>query len=216
MNINKFLLIITFGITFFSACSKSSSSSDTSPSDPNSSPSDIITGTVSGAVSGTSASTSMAFQNYKSNILNYFLNHTFLTQTAFASSSSCPTLASSTCSGIFTLTYNGCSFGSSKAIWTGNQYVTFTSGTCQWTPAANAVFTRTFSTGTTRLAAGGVVTVSLDTTNASGFSSSVSGGETITVGGSWPNRTIAINGLHLVAAGRRRCTASCGAAGRAC
>lgn len=183
-------IILLSGI-IISSCNKSDSS-DLNTTD-SSSASELVSSSVSGAVSSSSSTGSLTFLEKQNNFKEYLTK--FLTNYAYAANS-CPTPSSTACTGNnIVLTYSNCNFGSSAATWNGSQTLTFTSG-CGWTPGA-VTFTRTFSSGTTRTSAAGVV-VTLDTTNASGYSSQVSGGSTITVS-AFPARTIVINGIHLTA-----------------
>ena len=118
-------------------------------------------------------------------------------------------LTAATCSvATITIPDGGCTTGFGSGVWTGNQIITYTTGSCAanaaavGNSAANAVFTRTTdTTGITRTGNNGPK-VTLTTLDSSGYSTPLSGGAQITCGtsGCATSRTIKVLGQHYVGA----------------
>lgn len=135
------------------------------------------------------------------------LNATSPFSEAVASGTACPTIGGSATgctdsSGTLTMTYNGCSFGSASATWSGTQLINFSGGgeSCSAFPSSyTGNVTRTFGASTTRTAASGS-SVLIDTsgTTVHAADSGTYAGGTVVALSSGVRNSLTVSGINYL------------------
>jgi hypothetical protein len=200
-----FLAVSALSVVFSQGCGSSDASDGIA--------SEITASAVSGAASSSEGSLASyevgkSHSSLASSIADSILDGSFFLQKANATSC-LVALAGATCSGS-TLTIPLGAVGSGCTIlgstWSGNQIITFSTGTCLaafGNAGANAVFTRTTdAAGLVRADKSGK-TVTITTADSSGFDTAKTGGAQVTCGASGcaSARTVTIKGVHYVGSG---------------